>query len=410
MKVVLINSWYGQTSTGKLVKSFHDYLISIGHTVTAFFGHGDVVNEDGVIKINSKINLYLHALLCRLTGYQGCYSKKNTLKIIDYISFEKPDVVYLFNLHAYYLNEFMLLSFLKSQKIKVVYMLFDEYPYLGKCCFSGECEKFKTECKNCPDIKGYPSSLFFDRSNFFFNKKRQLFEGWDELTLAGVQFLADRAKLSAIACNNRFVAFDMGVDLKNTYYPRDATELRKKLNIPDENKIVITVGYYSDKRKGIDKYFKIAEKCIDNPITFIHVGFDGNKERTFIPSNCILINSISSQEELATYYSLADVYVMTSSGEAMSLTCMESLGCGCKIIGFDISGTPYAASESFGKYIPYNDLDTFADEIIKAERKTDDSVNSCRQYALSRYEISKFVENLEKIGKDIPKRMEKKNE
>ena len=397
MRIVLINSWYAQTSTGKLVKSFHDHLISNGHDVSVYYGHGNRVDEFQVEKINSKFDLYYHALLCRLTGYQGCFSNSTTKKMIKHIDEISPDVVYLFNLHAYYLNEFMLLNHLKEKKIKVVYMLFDEYPYLGKCCFSERCDKFQTECKNCPDTKGYPTSCFFDRSNYFFHMKKDLFSDWNELTLAGVQFLADRSKLSAIAKNNKFSILDMGVDLKKTYYPRQTSELRKKLNIPEQNIIVVTVGQNSDARKGINKFYEISRLCLGEEITFIHIGFNGKKD-VKAPSNCILISFVSNQDELADYYSLADVYVMTSSGEAMSLTCMEALGCGCKLIGFDISGTPYSASKEYGTFVPYNDLHAFADAIKKAEKKTENSIRECRQYALSRYEISDFVKNLEEIG------------
>ena len=84
----------------------------------------------------------------------------------------------------------------------------------------------------------------------------------------------------------------------------------------------------------------------------------------------------------------------------MSLTCMESLGCGCKLVGFDISGTPYSASEEFGTFVPYNDLQAFADAVRKTCKKSEESIRASREYALSRYEISDFVKNLEKIGSE----------
>ena len=399
MKAVLINSWYGCKSTGNLVKEFHDYLVSEGNDVSVFFGHGNSVDDFQVYKVNTQFDFYSHVLLSRLSGYQGCFSTRNTKKLIKYIDSFDPDVVYLFNLHAYYLNEFMLLDYLKQKRVKVVYMLFDEYPYLGKCCFSQQCEKFMVECRDCPDIKGYPTSMFFDRSNFFYNKKKELLSDWKELTLAGVQFLSERAKLSAIAKDVKFSVLDMGVALNRTYYPRPTEKLREKLQIPAENKVVVTVGQNSDSRKGIDKFYEVAKLCLNDKITFVHIGFNG-KDKTGIPADCIPISYVSNQDELAEYYSLADVYVMTSSGEAMSLTCMESLGCGCKLVGFDISGTPYSASEEFGTFVPYNDLQAFADAVRKTCKKSEESIRASREYALSRYEISDFVKNLEKIGSE----------
>ena len=396
MKIFLINSWYGEGSTGKLVKAFHLHLNSEGHEVRVFYGHGKECQDKGVKKINTGSELYLYALLCRITGKQGCYSTHTTDTVINAMKADRPDVVYLFNLHAYYLNEFKLLEYLKESGIPTVYMLFDEYAYMGKCCFSGECTKFQSECRKCPAVREYPKSLFFDRSNFMFKRKKSIYKDWERLTFAGVQFLADRAKSSAIAGECRFVPLDMGVDLDGIYYPRERAALRSQLGIPEDKKIVITVGVFQDKRKGIDKYYKIAELCTNDNIVFIHIGAD--KKRTSFPQNCIPVTYVSSQDELARYYSLADVYVMTTSGEAMSLTCMEALGCGCKLIGFDISGTPYSAGEGYGTFVPYNDLDAFADAIRKSDRKTEESIAQCRNYALSRYNITDYVKKLEKIG------------
>lgn len=396
MKCVLINSWYKQYSTGKLVAAFHEHLVSQGHVVHTYYGRGKHVDDKDVHLISTRSSLYTHLVLSRLTGYQGFFSTKQTKRLIEEIENFSPDVVYLFNLHAYYLNEFMLLEYLKEKHIKVIYMLFDEYPYLGKCCFAETCNKFQTECRNCPQVRNYPISLWFDRSNLIFKKKKQIFEGWEELTLAGVAFLKKQATLSAISSKTDFVEIDMGVNLLKTYYPRDTQELRMRLNIPKENKVVVTVGPYSDERKGIKKLVEIAKVCANDAITFINIGFDGSKNE--LPDNFIGISYVSNQDELAEYYSLADVYVMTSSGEGMSLTCMEALGCGTKLVGFNISGTPYAASEEFGTFVEYDDLEAFSDAIRRAERKNELSIERCREYALSRYEISDFVRNLEKIG------------
>lgn len=396
MKCVLINSWYQQYSTGKLVYAFRSHMIQQGHSVLTFYGHGNPTTDKDVFLVGNKYSLYAHALLCRTTGYEGTFSTLNTKKVIKQMEEFKPDVVYLFNLHAYYLNEYLLLNYLKDSGIKTIYMLFDEYPYLGRCTFAGNCEKYKTQCSDCHKVHEYPVSMFFDQSKVLFNKKKVLFENWNQVTLAGVEFLRRGASMSAISKNTKFIPIDMGVKLKETYYPREVSKLREKLQIPENHKIVVTVGPYSDPRKGIKKLVEIAKICATDPITFINIGFDGDKSK--LPDNFIGISYVSDQDELAMYYSLADVYVMTSSGEAMSLTCMEALGCGSKLIGFNISGTPYAASEEFGVFVPFDDLIAFADAIRRTEKKTEQSIKACRDYALSRYEISDFMRNLEKIG------------
>jgi putative colanic acid biosynthesis glycosyltransferase len=396
MKAVLINSWYKQYSTGKLVYEFNKFLLRQGEETQVYYGYGAEINENGVYRIASTKDIHIHKLLATVTGLQGCFSNENTKKVISDIESFAPDVVYLFNLHSYYLDEFMLLTYLKSKNIKVIYMLFDEYPYLGKCCFAGECEKFKTECNHCPKKREYPSSLFFDRSTYLFNKKNEAYTDWDNLTFTGVQFLYNQAQKSKLLKGKKFKIMDMGVDLKNNYYPKDAEGLRNKLGISKESKIVVTVGPYGDERKGIAKFISIAKMMEDKDIVFINIGFNGKNVE--LPTNFIPVSYVSNIEELSIYYSLADVYAITSSGEAMSLTCMEALGCGTPIVGFDISGTPFSAEGNFGEFVEFDNLREFTDAIDSMPRKNEKSINACRDYALSRYEISDYLMNLYMLG------------
>lgn len=396
MNAVLINSWYKEYSTGRLVSEFNQFLINKGVSTRVYYGHGTGTNEDGIYKIATKNDIRVHKMLATVTGLQGCFSTKNTKKIIAEIEKSPPDVVYLFNLHSYYLNEFMLLTYLKLKKIKIVYMLFDEYPYLGKCCFAGSCEKFKTECSLCPQQREHPQSLFFDKSTYLFKKKKEIYKDWENITFVGVQFLYNQAQESTLLKDKYFKVMDMGVDLQGVYYPKNAESIRKRLGISEESKVVITVGPYGDERKGIAKFISIAKILEEKNIIFINIGFNGGN--IDLPSNFIPVPYVSDIEELSIYYSLADVYALTSSGEAMSLTCMEALGCGTPIVGFDISGTPFSAEGQFGFFVEYDNLQEFAKTIESMPKKNQISINECREYALSRYQISDYLMNLFLVG------------
>lgn len=41
--------------------------------------------------------------------------------------------------------------------------MIDEYPYMGKCCYSYDCNQFVSECPKCTQHKSYPPSLFMER-------------------------------------------------------------------------------------------------------------------------------------------------------------------------------------------------------------------------------------------------------
>ena len=58
-----------------------------------------------------------------------------------------------------------------------------------------------------------------------------------------------------------------------------------------------------------------------------------------VPDNLILLGNISDQRELAKYYSMADVTVLTSKKETFSMVVAESLCCGTPVVGFK-AGAP----------------------------------------------------------------------
>ena len=391
MKYVLINSWCKKGSTGKIVYNFYKFLCDEGHETFFFHGRDEDQDDNNIIRITKNEGNVIHGVKSRLTGLQGYYSKNETKKLINKIKKIEPDYVYLFNLHGYYLNEPMLLSYLKESGVKVIYMLFDEYPFLGKCCFSAGCDKYRKQCGECPQIYEYPKSLIFDKSNQIFNMKKDIYSNWANLHFAGVKFVQERASESILAHNIPYSTFDMGIDIEKIYYPRDIKNISQKFKINPQKKIVLTVGFSSDSRKGIDKYIKLA-KMLDNTV-FLHIGYD-KKITKALPSNYIAVNYVSDLEEMSEIYSLADVYVTCSSGEAMSNACLEALACGTPIVAFDTSGMSYLADSPVGRYAKYGDLVEMKKLIESSSKKTDEMRKKCRQLAEERYGLKLFMRNL----------------
>ena len=97
----------------------------------------------------------------------------------------------------------------------------------------------------------------------------------------------------------------------------------------------------------------MAKKELDaydrKDITFVFVGY--NRSDWDIPSNMITVGYVSSQDKLAEYYSMADLYVCTSLADTFPTTCLNALGCGTPLLGFKAGGVPYCASEPYGTFV-----------------------------------------------------------
>ena len=71
-------------------------------------------------------------------------------RLLSYLKKNEIKKVILLNIHGNYLNEKRLLELLKKNGIQTAYVMSDEYPSLGKCCYSMECEKYKTGAEIVP--------------------------------------------------------------------------------------------------------------------------------------------------------------------------------------------------------------------------------------------------------------------
>jgi putative colanic acid biosynthesis glycosyltransferase len=397
LKALIINSVCKFGSTGAIAYNLHRHLKKSGHKSIVCYGRGDIYPEEpDLIKLDSNLEVKIHAGLARLTGLQGFFSNTATNRLLNLIKKDPPDVVYLLNLHGYYINEFRLINFLKRSNIFTVYLMMDEYPFMGKCCYSYDCEKYKTGCSNCPLVKDYPKSIFFDTSKFIFGKKEKIYKSWKNVIFATVPFVVEKSLSSKLNQGHSFYKLDTGIDLQGTYRIKDTIELRTRLNIPNDHKVVLNVGPVSNPRKGINYFIDVAQKLKDEKITFINVGFDG--DRNSLSKNYIPIDYVSNQDELADYYSLADLLVCTSLADAMPNVCLQALACGTPVCGFNISGTPYVASKEFGTFVEPGNITELSNVIISTPQKTIKRSESCRDYAMSRYSNEHYYYKVERLG------------
>ena len=110
---------------------------------------------------------------------------------------------------------------------------------------------------------------------------------------------------------------------------------------------------------------------------------------------------MDSQDKLAEYYSLGDLFVCTSLADTMPNVCLDAMGCGTPLAGFAEAGTPYVCTEEFGRFTPTYDINALADVIVNAAYKTDRISRKCREYAVNRYSPSVIFKELENIYKSL---------
>lgn len=371
------------SSTGKIAVGLHDYLLTYGYNSWFCYCRGNAPKSSHYIRFENEVGRHIHALLTRITGRQGCYSHRATRKLLKEFDRLNIDTVFAVNLNGYYINERLLFEYIARKGIRFVYVVIDEYPYLGKCWNSNGCTRYLEGCGKCPQKKIYPVSYFLDGSKYIFANKLELYPKMEKCVFAGPEFVMTNAQKSPLMKGIRTEIVDEGINI-DYYSPKDTTELRNKLGIPDDKIVLFSTANLSD-HKGGNFFFKLAERLQnDERYVFIHAG--NRIEPPVKPSNYLFVGFVA-ESELPLYYSLADLFIFPSFQDCMPNACLESLACGTPLVCFNISGMPYIAGPDIEFLVKPKDIDDL-ERVVReyANKKDKEMINRCRTYALKRYD------------------------
>ncbi|MCL2069133.1 MAG: glycosyltransferase [Oscillospiraceae bacterium] len=386
MRILQINSVCKRGSTGKIAYDLYTTLRRQGHNAAICYGRGPVVDEPDIFRFSGKFEVCFHALMTRLTGLTGCFSPFATRRLLRFIEAYNPDVVHIHELHAYFVNIAPVMNYLKKHNIKTVWTFHCEFMYTGKCGNAHDCQHWKQGCGKCPDKKGYVASWLFDFTARMFRQKKQLFDGFDNLIITPVSsWLMGRAKQSPILSGKHFRVVHNGIDL-DVFYPRSTQSLREKHGLTDEKILVHVTPDFSNPRKGGRYVLDLARRLANENVKVVIIGI--SKPIEDCPANVIAINRTENQQQLAEYYSMGDVLVITSEMENLPTVCLEALCCGTPAVGFDTGGTRETAPAPYGHFVPFGDMQALEQAVrgvLSGELPLADS-GACAEYGREHYD------------------------
>lgn len=270
-RVLLIDVNCKYSSTGKIVYDLYENIRDDGRSAAICYGRGQKIKEPNIFKFGLDWETNIHAGLSRLTGYNACFSYFSTQRLIEFIEEYQPDIIHIHELHAYFVNTIPLIKYIKKKGIPIVWTFHCEYMYTGKCGHAYGCDKFQSECHHCPALRDYPKSLFFDHTRKMFQDKKSLLSGLDMTVITPSMWLADRVKLSFLK-NKTIRVINNGIDT-TVFHKMDSSNLRKQLDVPKGNKIVLAVApNIMSEAKGGGWVVKLAEKMQGENVSFVLVG------------------------------------------------------------------------------------------------------------------------------------------
>ena len=132
-KILQINVTCNWGSTGRIAEDIGKLAIAEGWESYIAYGRSGLESASEVIRIGTKWDFYLHALMTRFTDRTGFYSRKATEVFLKREDEIKPDVIHLHNIHGYFIHIGLLFEYIAKHKIPMVWTLHDCWSFTGHC-------------------------------------------------------------------------------------------------------------------------------------------------------------------------------------------------------------------------------------------------------------------------------------
>lgn len=345
MRILMINSVCGIRSTGRICTDLAQEFDKAGHEVKIAYGREDVPAkyEKYAIRIGTDFDVKCSAIHTRLTDKHGFFNRRATGKFLEWAEEYNPDLLWLHNLHGYYINVELLFEWIKSRPdMQVKWTLHDCWAFTGHCSHftMAKCEQWKDHCTHCPQSRRYPAS-YADNCENNFKRKKAAFCGVKNMTLiTPSQWLADLVKESYLGEYPVEVRYNT---IDTTVFKPTPSDFRERYAVQNK-KIVLGVASAWDERKGLTDFYKLAE-MLDDHYVIVLVGLTKKQMQT-LPPNIIGITKTNSPKELAEIYTAADVFVNPTYEDNYPTVNLEAQACGTPVVTYNTGGAPETINTS----------------------------------------------------------------
>lgn len=359
-RALLINSVCGIGSTGRICVDIAKELIADGWEAKIAYGRGPLPEpyQELAIRIGTDFSVYRHVLRTRIFDEHGLGSRKATSVFLRWADSFSPDLLWLHNIHGYYINYELLFDWIKRHpKMEVRWTLHDCWAFTGHCThfIMAKCNQWETHCETCIQKRQYPTSYLVDNCRKNFERKKHVFTGVQNMLLiTPSQWLADLVRSSFLKeypVEVRHNTIDIGV------FRPTSSNFREKHRLIGK-KIILGVASVWDERKGLGDFVKLSS-ILGEDYVIVLVGLT-EKQMKGLPGNIIGIRRTHSAKELAAIYTAADVFFNPTYEDNYPTVNLEAQACGTRVASYDSGGAMETViNEKLFHTIPSGDLMSF---------------------------------------------------
>lgn len=396
MKILQINTTYRTGgSTGRIVFELSQIIKDHGDAAYCAFGYEyKPTNDANTYRIENIPQLKWSIFQTRLLGEHGFYNRAETKKLLHWIDMVKPDIIHLHNLHNHYLNLEILFEYIREKKIPIVWTLHDCWSFTGWCAYFdyAGCSKWKDGCGDCPCLKDYPKTWFFDRSRSNYLRKKKLMTGIQQLYLvAPSKWLADLTRESFLK-EYPISVIHNGINLQNFSTEKKQADVSNYITEKERRRIILGVASSWSHRKGLDEFLRLNERLDHKRYVLALVGLK-KEQLSYVPDNVYKILRTNNVEELAELYQRADIFLNLTLEDNYPTTNLEAQACGTPVITYKTGGSPESVLEGkTGFIIDTGNIEMLLNRIEVIEENLEEFSQNAGLYAKDHFDQKMLFE------------------
>lgn len=342
MKLLFVNCICGTLSTGKIVVGTAARYEKEGWDIKIVdSGYAPVPDQyrRWAVPIGGAFSRIFHQLMTRFFDWHGdrLCSYLSTRRFLRWVDEWKPDVLWLHNIHGYYINYELLFDWIKRHpKLEVKWTLHDCWAFTGHCSYftMAGCEKWMVGCGgSCPCKGDYPKSWLFSAAKTNWERKQAAFCGVKKMTLiAPSKWLADLTRKSFL---REYPVEVVHNTIDATIFVPTPSDIKNRLGITGK-RLILGVASTWDRRKGLADFLHLRTLLAGHYVIVL-VGLTV-RQKDSLPEGVMGLSKTNSARELVELYSAADWFFNPTYEENFPTVNLEARACGCRIVTYDTGG------------------------------------------------------------------------
>lgn len=267
-----------------------------------------------------------HYINDRYEYEKGVYvSEASTLPFSKVELLKQPAVAEADIIHFHWMGELLdYTSFFRQNTKPVVWTCHDLNPFFGLFHYRDD------EARNEKTSAKLNKAVLSIKEKAIRNRKAEL------VPVCPSSWLQSELLRSPVFRSTQSQVIPYTVDF-NTFFPRDTSQLRTRLNIPAAHTIFLFVAQMiNNYRKGFDLLMETLSNLNNENISLLIVGDVSDRQQTSLPIHHL--GTIDNEVVLSQCYSLADVLILPSREDNLPNVMLEAMACGTPVISFDVGG------------------------------------------------------------------------